>query len=278
MDHMKAEMSVLLDFRGVRVRRVLDPSRAVVAEHAHDWPMISLYVMGEYRNFTDCGEREIAGPSMVFYRPGAAHRNVAGETGFEQIEIEFDSAWLGSSALPPEAVLTRVGGTCGALARSVATQCEAGFSEAELRSFIRRLLTIARHQPARSVSTWIDSVTARLRADPGRRIAELAREVGRSPAWIGPAYRSLIGEGLQEVAARFRVERAARLLRESEQPLCAIAIEAGFCDQSHMNRTFRRVLGRLPTAVRRDRQFFRREVDGGEASSRPRAGVCAADA
>lgn len=278
MDHMKAEMSVLLDFRGVRVRRVLDPSRAVVAEHAHDWPMISLYVMGEYRNFTDCGEREIAGPSMVFYRPGAAHRNVAGETGFEQIEIEFDSAWLGSSALPPEAVLTRVGGTCGALARSVAAQCVAGFSEAELRSSIQRLLTIARHQPARSVSTWIDRVTTRLRADPGRRIAELAREVGRSPAWIGPAYRSLIGEGLQEVAARFRVERAARLLRESERPLCAIAIEAGFCDQSHMNRTFRRVLGRLPTAVRRDRQFFRREVDGGEASSRPRAGVCAADA
>src|ERR1700728_4459285 len=119
MDHMKAEMSVLLDFRGVRVRRVLDPSRAVVAEHARDWPMISLYVMGGYRNVTDCGEREIAGPSMVFYRPGAGHRNVAGETGFEQIEIEFDPAWLGASALPPQAVLTRVGGTCGALARSL---------------------------------------------------------------------------------------------------------------------------------------------------------------
>jgi AraC family transcriptional regulator len=273
MDHMKAEMSVLLDFRGVRVRRVLDPSRAVVAEHAHDWPMISLYVMGGYRNVTDCGEREIAGPSMVFYRPGAGHRNVAGETGFEQIEIEFDPAWLGASALPPQAVLTRVGGTCGALARSVAVQCDAGFSEAELRNSIRRLLSLARLEPARPIDTWINSVTTRLRADPGRRIAELAREVGRSPAWIGPAYRSLIGEGLQEVAARFRVERAARLLRESEQPLCAIAIEAGFCDQSHMNRTFRRVLGRLPTAVRRDRQFFRREVDGGEAPSRPRAVV-----
>jgi transcriptional regulator GlxA family with amidase domain len=68
----------------------------------------------------------------------------------------------------------------------------------------------------------------------------------------------LVGESLQELAARVRVERAARLLRESDEPLSAIAIEAGFCDQSHMNRTFRRVLGRLPTAVRGDRQFFRR--------------------
>jgi AraC family transcriptional regulator len=251
-------MSVLLDFSGVRVRRVLDPSRAVIAEHAHDWPMISLYVMGGYRNVTDRGEREIAGPSMVFYRPGTAHRNVAGETGFEQIEIEFDPAWLGPSALPPEEVLMRVGGTCGVFARSLAVRCAAGFPQAELRASIRRLLTIARFQVARPVGTWMDSVTNRLRADPGRRIAELAREVGRSPAWIGPAYRRLIGEGLQEVAARFRVERAARLLRESDGSLCAIAVEVGFCDQSHMNRTFRRVLGRLPTAVRQDRQFFRR--------------------
>lgn len=258
-------MSIPFDFGGVRVRRVLDPSWAVVAEHAHDWPMISLYVIGGYRNVTDYGEREIAGPSMVFYRPGAAHRNVAGEAGFEQIEIEFDLAWLGRSALPPEEVLIRVGGTCGALARSVALRCEAGLPETELRTSLRHLLSLARMQSERPAGTWIDGVTKRLRADPGRRIADLAREVGRSPAWIGPAYRSLSGEGLQGVAARLRVERAARLLRESDEPLNAIAVEAGFSDQSHMNRTFRRVLGRLPTAVRKDRQFFR--VGNGRSSS-----------
>ena len=212
-------MSILLDFRGVRVRRVVDPSRAVVAEHAHDWPMISLYVMGGYRNATDCGEREIAGPSIVFYRPGAAHRNVAGETGFEQIEIEFDPAWLGPSALPPEQVLIRVGGSCGAVARSVAVQCDAGLSEAELRTSIRRLFT--HHAfPICAAPQHLDrqrdqSSTGRSRPThrrPGAR-------GGRSPAWIGPAYRSLGGEGLKQVAARLRVERAARLLRESDE-LC----------------------------------------------------------
>jgi hypothetical protein len=63
-------MSVLFSFGGARVRRVLDPCRAVVAEHAHDWPLISLYVMGGYQNVTEHGEREIAGPSVLFYRPG----------------------------------------------------------------------------------------------------------------------------------------------------------------------------------------------------------------
>jgi AraC family transcriptional regulator len=254
---MNTSFALLFDLGGVRVRRVLDPSWAVVAEHAHDWPMISLYVIGGYRNVTDRGEREIAGPSMVFYRPGAAHRNVAGQSGFEQIEIEFDPSWLGSSALPPEEVLIRVGGTCGALARGLAIRCAAGLSETELRISLRHLLTLARLQSARPARAWVDSVTRRLRTDPGRRIADLAREVGTSPAWIGPAYRKVIGEGLQEAAARFRVEHAARLLRESDEPLSAIAVEASFSDQSHMNRTFRRVLGRLPTAVRKDRKFFR---------------------
>ena len=251
-------MSVLLSFGGARVRRVLDPSRAVIAEHAHDWPLISLYVMGGYRNVTEYGEREFAGPSMVFYRRGTAHRNVVGEMGFEQVEIEFDPAWLGVSALPPDQILARVGGTCGPLARSLAVRCNLEPTEAELRNWIRRLLVIARCEPARPPSPWTETVTRRLRADPTLRIAALAREAGRSAAWIGPAYRRSIGERLQEVAARFRVERAARLLRESEESLCAVAAEAGFCDQSHMNRTFRHILGRSPTEVRHDRQSFRR--------------------
>ncbi len=248
---------MLQEFAGALVRRVIDPSQAVVHEHAHEWPMISLYVLGGYRNITEYGERDIAGPSMVFYRPGVVHRNVVGEMGFEQIEIEFDPAWLGPSAMPLERILLRVGGACGALARSIARACDAPLAEEQFVASVRRLLSTARQESTRQSGSWVGAVTARLRADPCRPIGSVARELGRSPSWIGPAYRRSIGEGLQEAAARFRVERAARLLRESEQSLASVAAEAGFCDQSHMNRTFLRVLGRSPTAVRRDRDAFR---------------------
>lgn len=251
-------MSVLLRFGGACVRRVIDPSHAVVCEHAHDWPMISLFVMGGYRNVTEAGEQEIAGPSLVFYRRGVAHRNVAGEVGFEQIEIEFDPAWLGRSELPAQGIVTRVGGASGALARALAVRCETRLSEATLQGEIKRLLFVARHEPARQAGKWVKTITDRLRSHPGGRIGTLAREVGRSSAWIGPVYRRSAGERLQEAAARFRIERAARLLRESDETLAAIALEAGFCDQSHMNRTFHRLLGRAPTAVRQDREALRR--------------------
>ncbi|HZR34808.1 MAG TPA: AraC family transcriptional regulator [Nevskia sp.] len=260
---------MLHEYAGALVRRVVDPGRAVVREHAHDWPVISLYVLGGYRNVTEYGACDIAGPSLVYYRPGLAHRNAVGERGFEQIEIEFDPAWLGRAALPPEGLLLRVGGASGALARALACACEAPLAEARLRGALQRLLFTARSEPPRPPAAWAGAATTLLRADPSRPIGAMARELGRSPAWIGPAYRRALGEGLQQAAARFRIERAAQLLRESEASLAEIAAEAGFCDQSHMNRGFRSVLGRTPAAVRRDREAFRgepgRAANGGRA-------------
>jgi AraC family transcriptional regulator len=97
----------------------------------------------------------------------------------------------------------------------------------------------------------------RLRDDSTLAIHELAREVGRHPSWLGSAYRTATGEGPLDAAARFRVERAACSLRETNHSCAYIAHEAGFCDQSHMNRTFGRLLGRTPSEVRADRTAFR---------------------
>jgi AraC family transcriptional regulator len=250
-------MTLLHTFHGARVRRVIDPSDTVVAEHAHDWPMLSLFVMGGYRNFTEHGERAIAQPSFVFYRRGEPHRNLVGETGFEQIEIEFDPAWLGHTRLPSEPLLMRVGGRSGAVARALVADCGAALSDDAFRDKIRRMFLIARSETARARPDWVKKVDLILRTDPQRPIAALAADVGISPAWIGAAYRRHAGEGLQQATARYRVERASRLLRETGSALVDIAADTGFCDQSHMNRVFHRVLGRAPTTIRADRDTFR---------------------
>jgi AraC family transcriptional regulator len=53
------------------------------------------------------------------------------------------------------------------------------------------------------------------------------------------------------VAAR-RVDRAKQLLRTSSESLSVIALECGLCDQSHLTRVFRRVVGRTPGGWRRE--------------------------
>jgi AraC family transcriptional regulator len=248
---------MLRSFSGASVKRVIDRSHARVPEHAHDWPLLSLFVIGSYSNETEIGERFICGPSAVFYRAGAAHRNTVAAVGFEQIEIEFDPTWLGCWLLPSVPVMQWVGGGAGREARQLARACEGELSETLLRAALQRFLQGANQQPGREPAAWIGVITRRLGEDSALKISDLAGEVRRHPSWVGSAYRHATGEGLQETAARFRVERATRLLRETAQPYASIALEAGFCDQSHMIRSFRRVLGRSPATVRGEQSGFR---------------------
>jgi len=233
-----------------------------VPEHAHDWPVLSLFVLGSYWNVTEIGEMFISGPSAVFYRAGAAHRNATAAYGFEQVEIEFDPDWLGDGVLPTASVARWSGGCAGRDARQLARACEAGVGEEGLRRGVRRFLEVARRSVPPVSAPWIDTMRQRLREAPKLRVRELAREATRHPSWAGSAYRQAVGEGLMESAARFRVEQATRLLRETNQSCAAIAFEAGFCDQSHMIRTFRRVLGRSPATVREERRGFRQMNPG----------------
>ena len=251
---------MLQKFSGALVRRTIDRSGSLVPEHAHDWPLLSLFVIGSYSNRTEAGERFIAGPSAILYSAGAAHCNTAGPNGFEQIEVEFDPAWLRSDNLPKGPVMHWIGGKHGAEARAIADICSHEISEQSLRTALRRFLSVAPVQSRIGRPGWFDSITCHLRADPTQKVSELAREVALHPAWLGAAYKQAAGEGLTDTAARFRVERATRLLRETNLPHADVALEAGFCDQSHMIRTFRRILGRRPSAVREDKKQFRQTL------------------
>ena len=247
---------MLLNLNGVSVRRVIDRSHARIPEHAHDWPVLSIFVLGRYSNTTELGEALIAGPSAILYGAKAAHGNTVGAVGFEQIEIEFDPAWLGGTPIPEASVSRWLGGRTGAEARTLARFCMQNLEGQQLRALLRRFLERAGSETAQTPG-WVENASRRLGEDASLRVVELAGEMQRHPSWLGTAYKRATGEGPMETAARLRLERAARLLRETDQSAASIAIEAGFCDQSHMSRTFRRLLGRLPSEIRKDRSDFR---------------------
>jgi AraC family transcriptional regulator len=261
------QMKVLRQFSGATVRRVVDRSCSHVPEHAHEWPVLSLFVVGAYSNLTEIGETFIAAPSAILYRAGAAHRNTVGSTGFEQIEIEFDPLWLGRGRLPDVPVSRWVGGRAGAEVRTLVRVCSLDVDEERLRAAVRQFVERASREPARAAPAWVGAVTRRLREDASVRVDHLADEVGRHPSWLGAAYKLATGEGPLQAAARFRVEQAVRMLRETALSGACIAAEAGFCDQSHMHRAFRRVLGRVPSAVRTDRRYFRQVYERAESET-----------
>lgn len=221
-------------------------------EHAHDWPVLSLYVSGSLENVTETGSRDLGSPCVVLYGTGAAHANCVGPTGFEQIQIEFDPEWLKLGGLPdlrgPQHWIG--GGVCLAGKALGRLWCRADVPESHLADAMRNFVQAAGKAQQPGHPRWVETAMQLVKEGTAASARDIAAELALHPRWVAQAYRSAVGEGVRETARRTRVEVAAALLRMTETPAAEVAVSAGFCDQSHMIRCFLEVLGRTPQAIR----------------------------
>jgi AraC family transcriptional regulator len=94
----------------------------------------------------------------------------------------------------------------------------------------------------------LDLLEARFAEPPG--LGELADVAGVHPSHLLRAFRARQGCSPGEFVRRRRVAFACRRLSDTRDPLAVIALAAGFSDQSHFCRTFRREMGITPAAYR----------------------------
>ena len=80
---------------------------------------------------------------------------------------------------------------------------------------------------------------------------DLAQLVGLSSSHFSRAFKISTGMPPLSFVTRRRVEMACQMMLSTDHPLAMIAVTCGLCDQSHLCRVFRRVLGESPDAWRR---------------------------
>jgi AraC family transcriptional regulator len=79
---------------------------------------------------------------------------------------------------------------------------------------------------------------------------ELAEAAGVHPSYLARVFRVQYQCTVGEYVRQLRVEFACRVISRSDAPLAAIALEAGFADQSHFTKTFKRLTGVTPGQYR----------------------------
>jgi AraC-like DNA-binding protein len=127
---------------------------------------------------------------------------------------------------------------------------------------------LARHAPrerARRVEVLllerIQDMRARAYAAPivfaaeaigaGRRVSEVAREIGLSERSLERRFESEVGGAPAHLRGVARFQRAIGLLADPSLRLAAVAQRAGYSDEAHLCREFRRHAGRTPADFRR---------------------------
>jgi AraC family transcriptional regulator len=81
----------------------------------------------------------------------------------------------------------------------------------------------------------------------------MAEVTGMNLFHFARTFRRQFGETPHRYVLRRRIDRARRLLSETETPLVEIALACGFASQSHFTSTFRRLVGLTPSQYRNGR-------------------------
>jgi AraC family transcriptional regulator len=250
----------LRTFTGASAVRVVHPANQRIEEHRHEHLCLDIHVIGGYTDLHEDGQVAIGGPSVVLHPLHEPHANHIAAAGMEAIGIQIEPDWLRSVGFDcrPRGTRCWVGGKVAAAASWLASVwMHPPYAERDVARATARFLRFALAAGPETRPVWLDGVARALDIESAPRTIDLARSFALHPAWLARAYRAAVGEGIQETLKRKRVERAVSLLRGSDDSIASIAADVGFCDQSHMNRVFRAMLGRSPLHVRAERSFLR---------------------
>jgi AraC family transcriptional regulator len=116
-----------------------------------------------------------------------------------------------------------------------------------------RLSVIREH--ARVAPVWVrqarDLIHESFRSAPG--LSEIASAVGVPPTQLAHAFRRYYGTSLGDYARELRFAWALERIISTTCPLARLALQAGFADQSHLNRECKARTGFTPLQLRQRR-------------------------
>jgi AraC-like DNA-binding protein len=125
--------------------------------------------------------------------------------------------------------------------------------------FVQTLRTLAAHGDCKQhglaalADPAIHEALALIHRDVARdwTVAELAKLVGLSRSAFAARFTELVGEPPLQYLARWRMARAAELLRETNERIQAIAVDVGYESVPSFNKAFRKWQGTSPTSFRK---------------------------
>ena len=252
----------IVDTGACRVTEAQFSAGDILHAHSHDRPIMAVMLQGSF-DTAIMGRRFACLPDHAWTEPcEERHANYIGRRGARVLVVQPDPAYapLADSIMPLIEDVAHVHDPNVSLdARRLLREMQQPDALAKLAidalmlGMLVRVSRAHRKLGGRRIPSWLPRVREMLhdefRSPPS--LSALALVAGVSPTHVCHAFKAHVGMPIGEYVRRVRITWAAEQLRSSDQPLSAIAMAAGYSDQSHFTRESRRLLGARPSEYRR---------------------------
>ena len=197
--------------------------------------------------------------SDVVYRPPEDRPRLRfGSRGARTVTIELRKAGLEilrSAGFDVDAPYSVRSPQCHAVAERVGAELSARdeMTPLVLEGLVFELFTkMHRSKTTGAPPRWLIEVRERIEAEFPKpwTLKDYAEGAGVHPVHLAARFRAHYGATVGEQIRALRVRHAMTCLQETKRPISEIALEAGFSDQSHLSRVFKKQTGRTPGQFR----------------------------
>jgi AraC family transcriptional regulator len=228
--------------------------------HSHPEAYFCLILDGNSRQTYGSRSRVREPLTTAFYPPNELQSESFGPAGGRIFNVEIDSRWLCHfreySVIGEESNDYR-GGAVAWLVSRLYHEFRRGdhTSALMIEGLTLEIIAEASRQFAASknpTSRWLEQARDILHEQFAENItlAGLANLVGVHPVYLASSFRKKYHCTIGEYRQRLRIEFACRELSKAHSSLAQIALAAGFANQAHFSRTFKRFTGTTPAKYR----------------------------
>jgi AraC family transcriptional regulator len=232
-----------------------------VPRHRHLRPYFYLVLEGDCTETYENKVRSVGPLTLVFHSPEGAHEDHWQRAGGRCFGVEFaDSRMQGARehVRPVEGAAYVRSGDPVWLATRLHREFQSMDDVSPLAmegltlEILAAISRASRVRPKRKTPRWLVDARELLRDRFTERLVldEIAAAVDIHPVHLCRAFRNEYGCTIGEYVRRLRVDFAAQRLSTSQDSLVEISLAAGFSDQSHFTKAFRRCTGMTPGAFR----------------------------
>lgn len=229
--------------------------------HAHKRALVCFVIEGEYTEVYGSRTRECKAASLLFHPAGELHAEYFHDSGGRSFIIELEPLWLERvrehSGIREDSI-DLSGRELEPLARKLYREfgqmdvASALVVEGLMLEIIGEALRRVPPCACRRAPRWLSQARELLSERFAERLtlSDVAKTVGIHPVHLAQTFHKTYDCTMGDYVRQRRIEYACRKLAGSEMTIVDIALTAGFCDQSHFTRTFKRCTGMPPSQYR----------------------------